>query len=327
MDRCDKTLAFTNQEFGSDECFLCGQKNQKITPEHIFPRWLQRDLGLWDLKLDLLNKSPIPYRLMTIPCCEQCNNNYLSRLENEVKQAVFSGFEASQSLPKYSWYLWAAKIHYGILRKELNLAFDRTKNNGDSIVSEDYLTQFQSFHLFLQGIRGKHAFKGKVPYSVLVCNLHNTGEEYDFRDNLYLSTFSLRIKETGIIVVFEGGNTIDESYGRYVSELKGEKIHPIQFSELYAKVNYELKRRHGNLAYLTTQTESSTEPVITQILDDGYFMEPWSSSECSAFIQEYISASHFKNLNPKFLPSTRNTWMYDESGNILTLPLSDWVNS
>jgi len=251
----------------------------------------------------------------------------LSRLENEVKQAVFSGFEASQSLPKYSWYLWAAKIHYGILRKELNLAFDRTKNNGDSIVSEDYLTQFQSFHLFLQGIRGKHAFKGKVPYSVLVCNLHNTGEEYDFRDNLYLSTFSLRIKETGIIVVFEGGNTIDESYGRYVSELKGEKIHPIQFSELYAKVNYELKRRHGNLAYLTTQTESSTEPVITQILDDGYFMEPWSSSECSAFIQEYISASHFKNLNPKFLPSTRNTWMYDESGNILTLPLSDWVNS
>ena len=45
--------------------------------------------------------------------------------------------------------------------------------------------------------------------------------------------------EVGVIVAFEDCGINADSFGRYVKELAGRKLSPIQFNELYAKVLYQ----------------------------------------------------------------------------------------
>jgi hypothetical protein len=58
-----------------------------LTREHIFPKWLQRKLELWDRELNLLNDTSIRYRNLTIPACILCNGVILSKLENAVAES------------------------------------------------------------------------------------------------------------------------------------------------------------------------------------------------------------------------------------------------
>ena len=60
-------------------------------------------------------------------------------------------------------------------------------------------------------------------------------DDYFFRDNLKLAVVSLRSKDVGFIVALQDAGIIRDSYGRYVEEVAGRKLLPIQFDELYAK--------------------------------------------------------------------------------------------
>ena len=74
---------FENMIFSYDRCFLCGKKLKRKTVEHVFPKWLMNDFDLWDQKITLLNQTKINYRQLIIPCCKECNNVYLSKVEKK----------------------------------------------------------------------------------------------------------------------------------------------------------------------------------------------------------------------------------------------------
>ncbi|KGB97898.1 hypothetical protein DM81_2639 [Burkholderia multivorans] len=95
-------------------CFLCGDPAD--SDEHIIPKWLQSRYDLWNQRIRLPNNTTMPYRQLTIHCCKVCNNGVLSRLETKVK----TGEATDQELWK-----WAAKIHFGLTRKDDFLAWDR----------------------------------------------------------------------------------------------------------------------------------------------------------------------------------------------------------
>lgn len=114
-----------------DTCFVCGQPAD--TEEHIIPKWLQKKYDLWNQRLTLPNRTTITYKQLKIPCCSECNNNLLSRLESSVQ----SGQATDEELWK-----WATKIHYGLLRKDDFLEWDRRNPGykiGQVVKSEDPL--------------------------------------------------------------------------------------------------------------------------------------------------------------------------------------------
>ena len=45
--------------------------------------------------------------------------------------------------------------------------------------------------------------------------------------------------DIGLLVSLEDGGLTAESYGRFVAQVAGRKLHPIQFDELTAKVTYQ----------------------------------------------------------------------------------------
>jgi hypothetical protein len=87
---------------------------------------MQRSYGLWMRRLDLLNGTSLTYKDLCIPCCADCNSKYLSTVEKEISGAIEGGDYNAVSIDHRTWYFWAGKIFYGVLRKELSLLADRT---------------------------------------------------------------------------------------------------------------------------------------------------------------------------------------------------------
>src|SRR5262245_49103738 len=71
-------------ELANAECFLCASPiiDGLYTLEHVVPAWAQRRYNLWDQRLTLLNGTDIPYRHVTIPCCDDCNGYRLKPMED-----------------------------------------------------------------------------------------------------------------------------------------------------------------------------------------------------------------------------------------------------
>jgi hypothetical protein len=261
--------SYGKQVLDNKSCFLCGNDSTGVTAEHVFAKWLLNKYKLWDQKIDILNATTLPYRQLTIPCCAECNETHLSRVETEVSKSVKEGFESARKVPEKSWYLWVAKLFYGILRKEVSLAIDRADPQKGNILTPEVLASFKSLHLFLQAFRGMHRFNGDVPYTILLCNLHNIGQEFDFRDNLFQSTVAVRMGEIGIIVSLEDGGLVKDTYGRYVDEVDGRKLHPVQFMEVYARVSYQVKLLQTPLTYVTEHHVEGQHIATTQIVNSS----------------------------------------------------------
>jgi len=234
--------SFLENVISDSRCFLCGQDAaNQITKEHVFPKWLLRKHNLWDKELTLLNGTYLRYRQLTIPCCGSCNGSHLSALESYIRTAVESGYDSCVKLDKVRLFQWLGKIFYGILRKEVTLLHDRRSDSGQTILTVDWLEELRTLHLFLQSIRRPMSFNDGYPFSVLVVNLHEIGNEmnYSFRDAIHPLVASLRTGTVGFIVAFEDAGLSQGSYGRYINDVGGRKLHPIQFDELFAKVTYQ----------------------------------------------------------------------------------------
>ncbi|WP_275817435.1 hypothetical protein [Neptuniibacter sp. CAU 1671] len=293
--------------------------------EHVFPKWLQNRYELWDQKVGLLNLSFLAYRQLTIPCCKACNNQHLSQLEGEVIAAVRGGFEKAVQLPSKTWYLWAGKIFYGLLRKELSLLLERSNPNRGTIATPEILESFSNLHLFMQGLRGRHKFIGDVPYSVLVCNLHEFGSLYDFRDNLFAFTLAIRMGEIGLIVSFEDGGLIRNSYEKYVDEVGGRKLHPIQFYELYAKVSYQVTLPQSPVYYWTQSHVDGHYIATTELAKSSMFLADWDQEEYVKLLRFHVSHCLAENSEVVFEPPDRvSSWMIDEKGELLLLSKEAW---
>jgi len=101
------------QTFSGNNCFLCGKNILKqYSVEHIFPKWLQKDFNLWNDTIQLINGSSIPYRYLTVPCCQVCNNKYLSKVENIIHRSVSEGFTKFKSIDESIIFQWIGKIFY-----------------------------------------------------------------------------------------------------------------------------------------------------------------------------------------------------------------------
>ncbi|MFC6670153.1 hypothetical protein [Marinobacterium aestuariivivens] len=316
------------QLFQEDCCFLCGSSSADITQEHIFPKWLQKKYNLWTERLTLLNRTLIQYKKLKVPCCSECNNEHLSSIENRIRQAVHAGYEESVSASSLDWYLWAGKIFYSVLRKEMTLLADQKEAGKGPIINEKVMRSFDNLHLFLQAARHKLRFNGQTPYTVLICNLHDLGSglSYHFKDDFLNFSIAIRMGEVGVIVSFEDAGLIDSTFGRYVEEIRGRKLHPIQFDELYAKVCYQLSLVEYSLKYITSSHTEGKNEAVTSTFAGGPIRK-WDQQEFAecllCHIRPWLRGE--VALDSVFVPPDLvSTWMNGPEGEPLLLTREEW---
>ncbi|MDC7228382.1 MAG: hypothetical protein PQJ61_16585 [Spirochaetales bacterium] len=317
-----------NKKYDSTNCFLCGTdlNDKNRTDEHVFPRWLQTELDLWNQHITLLNGTTIFYRSLKIPCCSECNNKYLSTIENNIKKAFNGGYEEFIKIDENILFLWLVKIYYGILYKEMFVLMNRAKPDDGTIIPEKFIKDMKVLNLFLQEIRGKHRCVNFKPASIFILKLQHDDTDlmkWDFADRIATNFLSIRMRDIGIIAVLDDMHTTKDVCA--IDDFYKINLHPIQFNELCAIIFYRslLLNRTPFFASVQKEDQEYVETYLhpLQGFSAKSIFDDWDHNnfkESLSAFTGYPLDELLKNENMVM------SWIHDEKMNVKEIPIREY---
>lgn len=194
---------------------------------------------LEDQPFKLLDESMATYKDIKLPCAASINETYLESLEAEIAAAFDKGYEAVKNVDELKLFQWAGKLLYGIIFNEVQSGIKQQYAQGEEFnISQSIIHKFSHLHLMLQSINLPIIFEDFKPFSLFLFRVDNNGEEFGYRDEVNTLTFSLRIKDFGLIICLQD-NGANKHYHREIFEkIKDKTLHPIQFEEFSGRVFY-----------------------------------------------------------------------------------------
>ncbi|ULO08951.1 hypothetical protein H1230_09350 [Paenibacillus sp. 19GGS1-52] len=305
-------------------CFLCGVELKKHTDEHIFPKWLQNKFNLWDQTITLLNGTEIPYRMLKIPCCNTCNNEYLSQLEIDISKAVDGGYDSFVQLDENKIFYWASKILYGLFLKELSLNIDRKDPVAGTIMSLEAMGKFNTLHMLLQGIRFPTQYVPVKPYSIFIFKMYEYEDSdwdelnFNYFDSYIQTVYGMKMNDIGFILCIEDSGVQAEFGEKYFEKYKDKIIHPIQLKEIFAKISYKQYLANYPPRYITIETDN--ERVVQVIQPSGDVYKEWSQelyASCLAHTWRTYPNLRFEDIY--FPPDRVMSYLNNENGSFKQL--------
>jgi hypothetical protein len=231
---------FTNFNFSNRNCFLTGQTlNSSEEKIQVFPQWLMSRYKLEDQPFKLLDESMATYKDLKIPCTAHINEAFLEPLEAEIAAAFDIGYEEVKNLDELKLFQWAGKLLYGIIFNEIQSGIKMQHAQGEEFnMSQAIMHRFSNLHLMLQSLNLPVIFEDFKPYSIFLFKVDNNIDEFGYRDEINTLTFSLRIKDFGLIICSQDNGANKKYHTDIFQKIKYETLHPIQFEEFCGRVFY-----------------------------------------------------------------------------------------
>ena len=335
MDQSNYIWSLTTEALKADnvaagKCFLCGREPSSGVGEHVIPKWLQKRYKLANEQLTLLNGSLFFYRGLTVPACTFCNNSVLKSTEDFVSK--LRPEDIVDWSPKHAFEVgrWMSKIFLGILIKESALSLKQSRPEHGSIVPASYFDELFFIHLLIQSWRKKITFNCLHtihPFTLYVYQIEEDPNysDFDISTNVHGKSICVRFGGLGFAFVADGGlqhNSGD--LGPF--DLAYKKLHPIQFSEIAARIHYKAHLRDATHHYIQhenddtfTFTQTSVRPYSNIILPDGSMQvfKAWDDRELSGALITYGVPSAERLINEK--GKAVFTRLVDEFGNFIQL--------
>jgi hypothetical protein len=231
---------FESLNFSNTKCFLSGETLQSTEEKiQVFPAWLMSRYNLQDQPFKLLDESMATYKDLKIPCSASINEQYLEPLEQQVAAAFDGGFDGVKAIDELKLFQWAGKLLYGIIFNELQMAIRQSHTQGDEFnISQSIIHKFSNLQLMLQSINLPLFFEEFKPFSLFLFKVNNPENEFAYRDEINTLTFSIRLKDFGLIISLQD-NGANRNYHRHILEkIEGKILHPIQFEEFCGRIFY-----------------------------------------------------------------------------------------
>lgn len=242
----EQFLSSRTQEFGPARCLICGlnipEGSAERTREHVFPKWLLKELDLWDSSVTQIDRRRLAYRKMTVPCCRTCNGTDFSPVEKRVKAAYLEGFDAFSRLDRRDLFLWLGKIYYGLVYRESQQARDVKDQHGARLVPEEHLETLSFHHFLLQSAAGTvtwaPAEPGPASFHFFECLDEVQAARFDYMDHLFVPILGLRMGKIGVVCVLQDWGRSEGVQQPHLNAARGMRLHPTQFREVYGRLNY-----------------------------------------------------------------------------------------
>lgn len=303
-----------------DHCFVCAVplSEGSRTAEHVLPKWLQGRFNLWGQELVLINGTAIRYEQLKIQCCFECNNTRLSPLENRISAAVADGYDALMQLPRFDLFRWMAKIYLGIMCKELSLLADRTNPTLGTILTSEFVRRYAMLHFWLQMTSGN----ADVQYSpgslwVFRCQVpDNVDEQFDLKDHLTNGVLALRIGHIAIIADFLENGVHQQLNAEATRLIANIPLHPMQFSELVARIVYEsgLLCQRSEVEFVQHGEKVGYNIRWWSTVDGNSPLKPRDPADFAAVLSYYTEVPiEFLFRPPGFI----KTWLQHPNGDFL----------
>jgi hypothetical protein len=254
-----------------------------------YPRWLQKRYDLADLEVTLSNGHKRKYNEILVPACRECNNVYLSGVEDRMAKAVVRGFQSFNSLPKYVVFLWCAKLYYGFLHLEVQPRHGSQKVRQRPSLPPHFLEDVGWVLRLLQGFRKRVAVSGPedLPFSVLRFPLQiGKDESYYFqcRHAARFPGLAVQMGRVGVVSVFDDFGAMERSYAHHFGAvLDGRALHPVQFWELAGRLLYAASLYSYHTAFTLVEGERDMWIEYMPVPDhEGKYSE----RECGLWAQQ-----------------------------------------
>jgi hypothetical protein len=317
------------REYASDKlCFLCGTEleNGKFSKEHIFPQWVLNKFQLWDKSIRLLNDVRYAYRSSVVPCCNNCNNDHLSKLESEIKDSMEKGYHYFKAnVPPIRVYQWCLLLFYKWLYKETFFRSDLKNPVSERIVPKFNFEQMAMNHLLLRSIDKKITFDNFFPGSIFICHLKTSSDpklNFDYFDDVPSQCLAIRLNDIGIIVMLADSGLQKILYGYLYQDILSHQLAPIQFRNLFVKCTYTQNLFSDPFQFaLEDVTENSL--TLKRIPKEGFSGNVYSEWNDEEYLQ--LMASAFNNTpdNLRAPDGRPGSFFYDNQGNWKDRPFED----
>jgi len=231
---------FDRLNFSKQFCFLSGEKLQSAEEEiTVFPLWLMQEYDLQYKPFKLLDESMSTYSDMKLPCSGKIYEQAIEPLEEEIRTAFLAGYDSVKQLPELRLFQWIAKMVYGILFNEIRIGLMQQKaKNEEFILSQSLLHKFSNLHLMLQSVNQPVIFEGNNPWSIRIFKLESSKDLFNYRDEINTLTFSLGMKDFGIMACLQDNGTNAIYHKEILSKLSAKSLHPAQLEEIFARFFY-----------------------------------------------------------------------------------------
>jgi hypothetical protein len=162
-----------------NNCLFCGLELTEAnrTREDVFPRWLQREYGIAEMALTLLNGAEIRYRQLVVPACQVCNNVHASQLEQRVKE--------DRATDQDMW-IWMLKLQLGTLAFETQVPWikDRRDPRSAEPIMDASVMDLGFLHALFDTLKVEHPQYEPNPLGS-VFSFPTDRAEFFYTDNLY----------------------------------------------------------------------------------------------------------------------------------------------
>ena len=194
---------------------------------------------LEDQPFKLLDESMATYKDLKLPCSATVNENYLEPLESEIANAFDEGYEAVKQLDELRLFQWAGKLLYGVIFNEVQSGIKQQYAQGEEFnISQSIIHKFAHLHLMLQSLNLPIVLEDFKPFSLFLFKVDNNENEFGYRDEINTLTFSLRIKDFGLIICMQDNGANQHYHRETLGKIKDKTLHPIQFEEFSGRVFY-----------------------------------------------------------------------------------------
>lgn len=252
--------AFT---FDNKTCFLSGEKLTEANSYPVFPKWIVNDFGLKGQTLKMLDESYKSYEQITVPCSPRVQSR-LQELDTEIHTAFKNGYESVKALNRVQLFQWIAKWVYGIIFNEIQAGIRQQAFANEPInFSQALVQKFSNLHKMLQSILLPTEFETINPFSIFIFPVNNPIDFFHYRDEINTLTYSLRMKDFGIIACLQDNGASAKYHEEALHLVKDQILHPIQFEEICGRFFYSsyLFNRLPDYTIMNTPEKVYIEPM------------------------------------------------------------------
>ncbi|MFI5162022.1 MAG: hypothetical protein ACHQHN_12140 [Sphingobacteriales bacterium] len=312
---------FKSFNFSNRTCFLSGvaltSEEEKI---QVFPAWLMSRFNLADEPFKLLDESISTYKDLKVPCSSAINEQYLEPLENEIAAAFDIGYDAVREVDELKLFQWAGKLLYGIIFNEIQSGIKQQHAQGQEFnISQALIHKFSNLHLMLQSIYQPIQFEDFTPFSLFLFKVDSEDGLFGYRDEINTLTFSLRIKDFGLIICLQD-NSANCTYHREVlAKINCQPLHPIQFEEFNARVFYSayLFNRLPEYNVLPVGDETFIEAMPLRGMSSKLLFDNWQNKTYGQVLENFWKKWGFLLLEIIKDPENPISFLSDADGNFI----------
>ncbi len=304
-------------QFDNSHCFLSGEGLAKDhTPVSVFAPWFREHYRLDEMPFKMLDESVLTYADLVLPCSDTVKEK-LADLENQIQKAFEAGFDAVKELDEELLFLWIAKTVYGVIFKEIQVGLKQQHTYAEGFnMSQGLIHKFSMLHSMLQKLNTDLVFEDFKPYSLFLCKVNNADNEFAYRDEINTLTFSLRIKDFGILMCLQDNGANKIYHEELWNKIEGKTLHPIQFEELCAKLFYSayLFNRLPEYHIIPTGEQIFIEAMPLRGMNAKPVFDPWQVKTYGQVVENFWKRWGFLLLEIIKNPEKPVSYLLDDEG-------------